>query len=341
MPIVPGSIGRLPRSSSRMSSTHERGCVRPCHDPRTPRRPTDDDPLRRTPARSPDLDGPAIRSRRLRDRNDPGVFRAGPAQPWRRWRRSRRERAGRLPQVPRLRARPGGDRARDRADGASTRRRRCGHDPRRGQPGRPSAPVRQGHRRREPRRRPGHPGLDRSGPGRVPRRGGRYRKVDRRAAGRRRPARGPPDVRLHRDRPRPDRRAPSGLVHPAQEHDPGPARQRAAGTSAGPGRRDRAADRAAPRADHRQAPDAATDHGPEGVLRAGQVAAGVVDRRLSVAQEDPRGRAEGRLARGLPVAGDLSRAPRDDTGRAHPADARQVHRERRRAAPRGPEGTVA
>ena len=49
MPIAPGSIAKRPRSSSRMSSTHGRDSVRPCHDPQTPRRPTDDDPLRRTP----------------------------------------------------------------------------------------------------------------------------------------------------------------------------------------------------------------------------------------------------------------------------------------------------
>ena len=54
MPTVRGSTARPPRSSSRMSSTHERGSVRPCaRTPTTPRRPTDDDPLRRTPAGRP------------------------------------------------------------------------------------------------------------------------------------------------------------------------------------------------------------------------------------------------------------------------------------------------
>ena len=55
-----------------------------------------------------------------------------------------------------------------------------------------------------------------------------------------------------------------------------------------------------------------------------EVAAGRAARRLSVAQDGPRGRAEGRLARGLPVAGDLSRPARHDAGGARPADARQV-----------------
>ena len=47
---------------------------------------------------------------------------------------------------------------------------------------------------------------------------------------------------------------------------------------------------------------------------------------------DPEGRPEGRLARGLPVAGDLPGPARHDARGARPADARQVRRERRRGA---------
>ena len=63
-------------------------------------------------------------------------------------------------------------------------------------------------------------------------------------------------------------------------------------------------------------------------------------RRLSVAQEDPGRRAEGRLARGLPVAGDLSRPSRHDPRGARPADARRVRRERRSRADERP-GRIA
>ena len=52
-------------------------------------------------------------------------------------------------------------------------------------------------------------------------------------------------------------------------------------------------------------------------------------RGLPVAQEDPRDGAEGRVARGLPLAGDLPRPARHDRRGARPADARRVRRERR------------
>ena len=58
------------------------------------------------------------------------------------------------------------------------------------------------------------------------------------------------------------------------------------------------------------------DDGPAGVLRPGEDAAGGAARRLPVAQEDPAGRAGGRVARGLPLAGDLPRAARHDAPRS-------------------------
>ena len=66
-----------------------------------------------------------------------------------------------------------------------------------------------------------------------------------------------------------------------------------------------------------------------GVLRHRQVPAADAPRRLPVAQDDPQGRPQGRVARGLPVAGDLPRPARHDARGAGPADARQVRGERR------------
>ena len=161
--------------------------------------------------------------------------------------------------------------------------------------------------------------------GRVPRRGGRHRAIDRgppRGAGL---PRRQPRVRVHRHRPEPDRRAPAGHVHPAQEPDTRPARQRPPGAAQGPVRRHRPADGPPARADHGQARDVdGAPDGPRRVLPDRRITAGRAAQRLSVAPDDPQGRPEGRLARRLPVAGDLPRAPRHDTRRARPADARQV-----------------
>ena len=95
-----------------------------------------------------------------------------PAQSERR--RRRRARHHRLPEVPGLRARPRRGRPRGRPDRPPPGRRQHGHDRRRGQPGGTHAAVRRGHRPREPRAGPDDAGLERTDPGRIPRRVGRH-----------------------------------------------------------------------------------------------------------------------------------------------------------------------
>ena len=212
--------------------------------------------------------GPSVRPRRLRDRKHPGVLAAGPAA------------AGaavadggggvdRAAQVPGLRARPGGARPGDRPDRAPAGGRRRGHGHRRRQPGGPPAAVRQGHRRREPRPGPDDPASRRTRP--------RSSSSSSRAT---RPSRSP-TARGGRVSSRDSRAfvfiaieqnltgvAPAGDVHPAQEHDPRPARQGAARAGArSQVRRHRPADRPPARADHGQARDAPAPDGRVGLLR--------------------------------------------------------------------------
>ena len=303
-----------------MSSTHAPGVRSSMPRPQTPRRPTDDDPLRRTPPGSPRPRRPGrttpTPTRPRRSRSTPSPSRADRAAAaavaaGTGWSASSSSSSSRSSWRRR---------ARDRADRAPARRRRRGHDPRRGQPGGAPAPVRQGHRRaRTSVRALTTPAS--TDPAQVEflvEEGDTAQSIADAARGRG-PARGPPRVRVHRDRPRADRRAPAGHVHPAQEHDPGPARQRAARTADGQVRRHRAADRAAPRADHRQAPDAAADDGPAGVLRAGQVAAGVArSPTIRGSRRSSRTRRRARRSRAScgrrPTACSPTRRPRSSSG---------------------------
>ena len=210
-----------------------------------------------------------------------------------------------LPEVPDLRARPCRARAGVAAHRAPAGRQRRDPRRRRGQPSRAPVAVRQGHRPREPRRRPDVAGLEPSRP--------RSSSSSSRAT---RPRRSPtkledaglhrrqPGVRLHRDRPRADRRSlQQGTFILRKNMTPGPAGQRAARAAGGQVRRHRPADRASARADHRQARDARrSTMDAAAFYDLVEVAAGRAHRRLSVAQEDPGRRPEGRLARGLPVA---------------------------------------
>ncbi len=184
--------------------------------------------------------------------------------------------------------------------------------------------------RREARHGPDDPRLAGHDAGRVPRRAGRHGQVDRHQARGGGPDRRQPGIRVHRDRAEPDRIAPAGDVHPAQEHDPRPARASAARAGARTQvRRHRPAHRPPARAGHGQARDAPAPDGRVRVLRHRDLAAGRAGQRLPVAQEDPGRRAQGRLARRLPLAGDLSGAAGHDARGARPADARQVRGERR------------
>ena len=189
-------------------------------------------------------------------------------------------------------------------------------------------PVRQGHRRREPRRRADHAGLDRADPGRVPRRAGRHGQDDRRrgsrtrassaTAGRSSSSRSINDLTgdlqqgtfILRKNMTPDQLVNALLAPPDVKYvDIGL--------------------RTGLRLEQITAKLqtlARLTMDPQEFYDLVEVAAGRAPRRLPVAQEDPGRRAEGRLARGLPVAGDLPRPARHDARGARPADARQVHR---------------
>ena len=289
--------------------------------PQTPRRPTDDDPLRRTPARSTDLDGPAVRPRRLCDRNDPGV---SPSRSRARGAVAAAVGAGTalvgflkflvfalvlaaivlVIALTVLRPVVGGAVMSLAEDNPAALQLPFVKDIVAENLG--DALI--------------DPGLDRSG--------ARSSSSSRRAIPR---SRSPPGWRTRACIA--DRRT---FVFIAIDRDLTGALQQGtfilrknmtpdqlvSALLAPPPIKyvdDRAADRPAPRADHRQAPDAAADHGPAGVLRPGQVAAGIADRRLSVAQEDPRRRPEGRVARRAscgrrPIASSPRRRPRSSFG---------------------------
>ena len=187
--------------------------------------------------------------------------------------RERRWGSRRPPEVPRLRADHGHGRDGRAPDvppaGPGRRDRRLGLR----QPERPRPAVREGPRQGGP----GHEAHDRAErgrhPGRVRRGPGRHRGRDRHPPG---PAGLParrPGLRLHGHRPRPRRQARNGHVHPAQEHDPGPARH---GAPAGrrPGHRPALPRRAAARAGGHEARDAAGQDGSERLLRAREAPVG-------------------------------------------------------------------
>ena len=117
-----------------------------------------------------------------------------------------------------------------------------------------------------------------------------------------------------------------GHVHPAEVDDARPARDRAAEAGDDAVHRHRAPDRPPARADHRQARDDPGSRDEPGRLpRAGAPSHHGAPRRLSVAR--PAGR---RVARGLPLARDLPRPARHDARGAGPAHARQVQGRDRR-----------
>ena len=224
-------------------------------------------------------------------------------------------------------------RPRGRPDGAPSGRRQHGHDRRRGQSRGAQPAVRRGHRSREPRCGAHHAGLDRDRPRssswsspatrRRPSRTGSRSRACSATAGRSCSSR--PIDKLTGS-------LQAGHLRPAQEHDARSAGPGAARPAGGQVRRHRPAHGPPARADHRQArePQAGPADGRVGVLRHRHVAAAGPPRRLSVAPDDPQGRAEGRLARRFPVAGDVPRPARHDARGARPADARQLRAERRR-----------
>ena len=158
-------------------------------------------------------------------------------------------------------------------------------------------------------------GHDRAG---VRHRQGRHGGGDRRSpGGRRLPARCP-GVRLHGDRPQHRRQAGDGHLHPAQEHDPRPARH-GPPPGEGPGRRPGVPRGPPARADGRQARDAAGHDGRRRLLRPRQAPDAGDPRQAPMARP-----AEGRVARGVPGPGGLPRPAGHHARAARQQDARHV-----------------